>query len=205
MQNQRNAVGSIVDLVQSLKVKALPVCGILAVDVADPGCQKVNAQRSDATALGRICNFTASDNAVFFAADGADLCLDRQTPAVSQFHQFSGLCDVLIDGVVATVEHDAGETSLDAGFCTFVGTMVQMQSHRDGDTQIVDHGANHGSNGLKTGHVLAGTLGNTENYGAVQLLSGEQDCFGPLQIVDVELPHGVVTVTGLVEHFSCAD
>ena len=46
------------------------------------------------------------------------------------------------------------------------------------------HCADHGSDGLETGHVLAGTLGNTQNHRALHFLAGGQNGLGPLQIVD---------------------
>ena len=41
--------------------------------------------------------------------------------------------------------------------------MIQMQSDRDGDAHGIDHCIDHSSDGLEAGHVLAGTLGDTQN------------------------------------------
>ena len=82
--------------------------------------------------------------------------------------------------------------------------MVQMQGHGHGDAQAFVHGLDHGGNGLKTGHVFTGAFGDAQDHGAVHLLRGEQDGLGPLQIVDVELAHGIMTVTGFDEHIACA-
>ena len=204
MQNQRNAVGGLVDLLQSLEIQALPVGGVLAVDIADAGSQEVNAQISDLLALSRISDLAGADHAVLFAADGTNLSLDGQALGVSQLNQLGGLGNVLVDGVVAAVEHDAGEASLDAGLGALVAAVVQMQSNGNGDVQGLDHSLNHGGHGLVTGHVLAGALRYTQNNRAVQLLRSEQDGLGPLQVVDVELANGIVAVAGFVEHFGCA-
>ena len=47
MQDQRNVIGGLVDAVQSLEVQALPVGRVDTVDVADAGCQEVDAQIGD--------------------------------------------------------------------------------------------------------------------------------------------------------------
>ena len=59
VQHQGDVVGGVVDLVQSLEVQALPVGGVLAVDVADAGSQEVDAQGSDLGALSGISDFAA--------------------------------------------------------------------------------------------------------------------------------------------------
>ena len=121
---------------------------------------------------------------------------------MGQFHQLGGLGHVLVDGVVAAVEHDAGEAGLQAGLGAFVAAVVQVQGHRHGDVQGLHHGLHHGGHGLVAGHVFARALGNAQDHRAVHLLRGEQDGLGPLQVVDVELTHGIVAVPGLFQHFS---
>ena len=78
-----------------------------------------------------------------------------------------------------------------------------MQSNGNGDAHGIDHSADHGSDGLETGHVLASTLGNAQDHGALHFLAGGQDRLGPLQIVDVELRHTIVAITGFDQHFGC--
>ena len=80
-----------------------------------------------------------------------------------------------------------------------------MQSHRNRDVQSLDHALNHAGDGVVAAHILAGTLGHAENDRRVELLRGEQDCFGPLQVVDVELAHSVFTGLGLLKHFFCGN
>ena len=70
-----------------------------------------------------------------------------------------------------------------------------MQSDRDGDAHGIDHCIDHSSDGLEAGHVLAGTLGDTQDDRTLHLLAGGQNSLGPLQVVDVELRHTVVAVT----------
>ena len=203
MQHQGDVVGGLVDAVQRLKVQALPVGGVDAVDVADAGCQEVDAQLGDAGALGGVGDLAGTHDAVLNAADGADLGLDGHAVGMGQGHQLLGLFHVLLDGVVAAVKHDGGEAGLDAGLAALVGAVVQVQRHRDGDAHGIHHGLDHGGHGLEAGHVLAGALGHAQDDGALGLLAGGQDRFGPLQVVDVELGHAIVAVPGFQKHFSC--
>ncbi len=173
------------------------------MDVADAGSQEVNAQSGDAGALLGIGDLAGTDNAVLDAADGTDLGLDGQAFVVSVLNQFLGLGNVLVDGVVRTVEHDGGEAGIDAGLGALVGAVIQVQSHGDGDAQALIHGADHGGDGLETGHILTGALGNTQDDRAVHGLSLEQDALGPFQVVDVELPDAVMAVTSLEQHIGC--
>ena len=81
--------------------------------------------------------------------------------------------------------------------------MVQMKCYGNGDIQLVDHCLYHVGNSLKAAHILARTLGNTENYRRLQLFRGEQDCLRPFQVVDVELSYSVVTFFCFGKHFFC--
>ena len=191
------------DAVQSLEVQPLPVGRVDAVDVADAGSEEIDAQIGDLCALCGVSDLTVAHNAVLDAADGTDLGLDAHALGVCQSDQLRGLGDILLDGVVAAVEHDGGEASLNAGLAALVGAVIQMQSDRNGDAHRIDHCVHHCGDGLEAGHVLAGTLGDAQNDGTLHLLAGGQDSLGPLQIVDVELRHTVVAVAGFDEHFGC--
>ena len=92
-----------------------------------------------------------------------------------QSDQLLGLLHILLDGVVAAVEHDGGETGLNAGLAALVGAVIQMQSDRDGDAHGIDHCIDHSSDGLEAGHVLAGTLGDTQDDRTLHLLAGGQN------------------------------
>ena len=203
MQNQRHIADSFLDSSQRLKGQAFPVGGIYAVDVANTSSQNVNAQISNHLAFLGICAFAFADDAVFFAADCTDLSLNRDALGVCQFNQFFGLSDILVDRIMRTVKHDGREASFDALLSAFIGAVVQMQSDRDGDAQFVDHAFNHANDGGVAAHILASALGNTEDYGRLQLLSGKQDRFGPFKVVDVELANCIMAVASLVHHFCC--
>ena len=187
-------------LSSAIEIQALPVGGVLAVDVADTGSQEIDAQGCDLGALSGVSNLAHADDAVLLAADGADLSLDGQAVVMGQGDQLGGLGDVLVDGVVAAVEHDGGEACGDAGLSALIGAVVQMQGNGNGDAQALVHGLDHGGHGLETGHIFASTLRNTEDDGRVHLLRGEQDTLGPLQVIDVELTDCVMTIAGLQQH-----
>jgi len=117
-----------------------------------------------------------------------------------QSDQLLGLFHVLLDGVVAAVEHDGREAGLDAGLAALIGAVVQVQGNGNGDAQALVHGLDHGSNGLETGHIFAGTLRNTEDDGGVHLLCSEQNALGPFQVVDVELTDSIVAIACFQQH-----
>ena len=173
------------------------------MDVADAGSQEVNAQSGDLCALLGVSDLAGAHNAVLDAADGTNLGLDGHALGVSQLNQLLGLGHVLLDGVVAAVEHDGREAGLDAGHAALVRAVVQVQGNGNGDAHGLHHSLDHGGDGLVAGHVLAGALRDTQNNGALHLLAGSQDSLGPLQVVDVELRHTVVAVTSFQKHFGC--
>ena len=173
------------------------------MDVADAGSQEINAQGSDAGALLRIGDLAGAHDAVLDAADGTDLSLDGQALVMGVSHQLLGLGNVLVDGVVGTIEHDGGEAGLDAGLGALVGAVVQMQRHRHRDAQALVHGLDHSGDRLETGHVLAGALRDTQDHRALHGLGLQQDGLGPLQVVDVELTDAVMAVACLAQHIGC--
>ena len=201
MQNQGHIAGGVLDGLQHVETEAGPVCGVLTVDVADAGSQHGNAQIRDQLALCGISTLAAAHNAVFLTADSANLCFQGQTLLVADVDQLSGLCQILLDGIVGTVEHYGREACFDASLGCLIGTMVQVQSNGNRDLQILQHTVYHTNDGGVAAHILAGTLGYAENYGGLQLLCGEQNGLGPFQVVDVELTNGVVTFTSLGHHF----
>ena len=82
---------------------------------------------------------------------------------MSQSDQLGGLGNVLVDAVVAAVEHNGGEAGGNAGLCTLIGAVVQMQGHGNGDAEALIHGLDHGGHGLEAGHIFASALRNTED------------------------------------------
>ena len=203
VQHQGNIVGSLMDALQCLEIQALPVFRVHAVNVADACGQEINAQIGDLSALLRVSDLACTHNAVFHAADRTHLGFDAQALVMCQLHQLFGFGNVFFNGIMAAVKHDGGETGLNAGLGTLVGAVIQMQGYGNRDAQAFIHGLYHGGNGFKAAHILAGAFGNTQDHRALHFFALQQNAFGPLQIVDVELGYTVMAVTGLQEHIGC--
>ena len=101
------------------------------------------------------------------------------------------------------VEHDGGETCIDASLSALKGTVVEVQCNRNCDMQVLDHALYHANDGGITTHILACALRNTEDNRGLALLSGEKDSLCPFKVVDVELTYSVLAVASLVQHFFC--
>ena len=118
----------------------------------------------------------------------------------------AGQFDVLFKGQVAAVDHDGGETAVDAALAQLEAVaMVQM----DGDGQIEAGGLFRVLNGgLDELHqvdvlgVLAGTGGHLQDQGSLLLHRGLGDALDDLHVVDVESADGVAAVIGFLEHLS---
>ena len=68
---------------------------------------------------------------------------------MGQGDQLGGLGDVLVDGVVAAIEHDGGEAGGNAGLGTLISAVIQMQGNGNGDAQALVHGLDHAATVLK--------------------------------------------------------
>ena len=158
VQYQRLAIGNCLDLAQTVKAQTSPVCRILAVDVTDTCSQEVNAQLSDRLAFLRICQFTGRNDTVFFTADAADLTLDGNSLGVCQSDHFLGLLQVFLKCIVRSVEHYGCKAGFDAGLSTFIRTMVQVQSDRNGDAHAVMDLLHHCDDRLEAAHILGSTF-----------------------------------------------
>ena len=205
VQNEGHVAGLRLDRVKSLEGETRPVLGIYAVDVADTGSQHGNAQISDHLALFGISALAHADNAVFLAADGADLSLDGQTQIVADTDQLFGLGDVLFDRLVRAVEHDGREARFDALLSALIGAVIEVERYGNGDAELFDHTLDHTDDGLVAAHILARALGYAEDDRGFELLSGQQDRLGPLKVVDVELTDSIVTGLCFGEHFFCVN
>ena len=100
VENERHRAGELLNLREHVEVEALPVGRILAVDVADAGCEHVDAEICDHLALFRIRDFAAADDAVFLAADRADFRLNGDALLARNADEFLRLRDVLLDRIV---------------------------------------------------------------------------------------------------------
>ena len=70
--------------------------------------------------------------------------------AVGQFNINNLEWTKAILGVVGAIEHDAGEACLNALERALVGAVIQVQGYGHRDTQLIDHGADHGEAAAKS-------------------------------------------------------
>ena len=93
----------------------------------------------------------------------------RDIPCLcADLNQLFGLCNVLFDRIMRTVEHDGGETCLDTHFRhPSIAAVVKVKSYRNSDVHLFHHTFYHANNGFVTGHVFACTLGNTKDNGRI--------------------------------------
>ena len=144
-----------------------------------------------------------ADNAIFFAADSADFCFDGHALSMSKSYQLFGLLDVLFDGEMGTVKHDAGESSVDAFQAAFIGAVVQVKSYGNGDALGLNYVIDHVNNRLVPSHVLSCALGALYDYRSLALLSSLQNSLCPLKVVEVESADGIVACSCSSGHFFC--
>ncbi len=175
------------------------------MDVADTGRQHGNAEVGNLFALFGVRTFAHADDAVFFAADGADFRFQGNAFFGTDFGKLSGLGKVLFNGKRRAVEHDGGEPGFQALVRALIGAVVQMQGDRNGNAHGVHDVVDHVGNVLEAAHIFAGSFGDLDNDGSLALLRGLKDRFGPLKVVEVECTDGIVTGIGGVHHFFCGN
>jgi len=118
-------------------------------------------------------------------------------------NQLLCLLDVLFDWIVGTIKHDGGKSCFDTFIAAIVSTMVQMQGNRNRDVQFFHHGLNHGSNCLKSCHILSCALGYAQDNRRFQFFCCQQYGLGPLQVVDVKLANCVLAFPCFFKHVFC--
>ena len=97
--------------------------------------------------------------------------------------------DVLLERLVAGVDHDAGEAFVDALLAQFEGVAV-VEVDGDGDVGEADGGFDELLEVNRVG-VLAGALGDLEHHGRLFLFAGFDDGLEQFHVVDVESAEGV--------------
>ena len=173
------------------------------MNVTDTSCKEVDSKICNSLALLRISALAHTNNTIFLATDGTNLCLKRHVVLSNDLNQLFSLSYVLIDRIMRSVEHNGRETSLNTFQASIIAAVVKMKSNRNSDVQLFHHTVNHTYNSLITCHVFTGTLGNTKDYRRVELLSCLKDSFCPLKVVDVELTNCIMACFCFFQHFCC--
>ena len=76
------------------------------MNIADTRSEKIDSQRCDTSAFDGVGAFARIDNTVFFAADRADFGFDGNAFRMRFFDDVARFCDVFIDRIFRTVEHN---------------------------------------------------------------------------------------------------
>ena len=114
-------------------------------------------------------------------------------------HDLLGDLDVLGEGLAGGVDHNGGETAVDAGLAGLeIRAVVQVQG--DGDVGALDDSSLHQLHQVGVVGVGAGALGNLQDQGGLQFLSSLGDALDNLHVVDVESADSVAAVIGFLEH-----
>ena len=103
VENERQIANERLDFGQAVERQASPVIRIQAVDVADAASQEVDAGVGDGLALLRVSKLAQAGNAVFDAADAADLSLDRDALRMGDLHDLGRALEVEIEGLESDI------------------------------------------------------------------------------------------------------
>ena len=136
---------------------------------------------------------------VLDAGQTAELTLDNDTLGVGILNDLAGQSDVVLEGMLGTVDHNGGEAAVDAGLADLeVLTVVKV----DADGQVgVLNGSLDELHQVNVLGVLAGAGGNLQDKSGVKLLGSLGDALDDLHVVDVESADGVAVGIGVLEHF----
>ena len=139
---------------------------------------------------------------VFHAGQSAQLSLDNNAVVMGILNDLLGQSDVFLEGLGGGVDHNGGETAVNAALAQLEAvTVVQVQS--DGDFGIFNDGSLDQLHEVRVVGVGTSALGNLQDDGRLQLAGSFGDALNDLHVVDVESADGVAAVVGLLEHFGC--
>jgi len=179
-----------------------------AMGVADRDGERIHAGKAHELdgllRVGVVALFGVAAALLAFVKLGADqlaqLSFDHAVVFVGVFHNATADLDVLLQRVVAGINHDAREALVDAILAQLEAVAV-VQMHGDRDV-----GQAHGrfDEFLEIGRigVASGAFGNLEDDRGLFRFAGLHDGLEQLHIVDVEGPHGVLAFEGFGKQIS---
>ena len=134
----------------------------------------------------------------------AELAFDGYVVLVGVFDDLLRQGDVLFVGKVGTVDHDGGESVVDAVFAGFKAVaVIQVQDDRDVITEfsgILAGAAGHVAQQVDV-RIVTSAFGNLQNDGALCRYACLDDRLQLLQVVEVIRGNGVSAFDRLGEHF----
>ena len=128
--------------------------------------------------------------------------LDNYAVCMRVFDDFFGLLNVFCKGLVRAVEHNGGESAVDARFAGCeIRAVIEVQSNRN--VADFESRANEMDEILMVG-VLASTGGALQNDRRLHFGSGTRDALDDFHVVDVERANGEAVLVSLLKHsFGC--
>ena len=127
----------------------------------------------------------------------AQFAFDHAIVLVGVIHHLAADLDVLLERLVAGVDHDAGEAFVNAVLAQLEGVAV-VEVDRDGDVGEADGGLDELLEINRVG-VLARALGNLEHDWRLLLFAGLDDGLEELHVVDVKSAQRVFALQRLGE------
>ena len=148
--------------------------------------------------VGRI--FSRDLDIIFNACECAELSFDNNTACVCIFNNL--LCDfnVLFERLAGSVNHDTGETVIDAGFAGFeCVTMIQMQNNRQ---TCFDNCCFNELDQICSVGICSCAFGDLQDNRCVAFFCSFGDTLDNFHVVNVESTNGISAFICFLEHFS---
>ena len=104
---------------------------VSTVRSTDGDCERVNAGLGNEffNFFGLGVRRMFSNNVIFNTCENAEFAFYNNAASVCVFNDLLGESDVVLEGVVRTVDHNGGETAVDAGFADFeICAVVKVES-----------------------------------------------------------------------------
>ena len=143
---------------------------------------------------------------VLYAGQHTEFALDGDVVLVGIFYHLTGDSDILLIGEGAAVVHHAGEAHVDAALAGLEAVAVVEVQHNLGVGAAKLFGILHGTLGhvAQEGGVgiVACTLRNLKDDGALGLDSGLDDGLHLLHVVEIEGGDGIAAVDCFLEHLT---
>ena len=209
MEHDRKTRDALLDLFQDVETQrrrnqnAVGVLGALlglelvgAVRGADGDGERIHAGLLDEIhdLVGLGVDGLGGLNVVLDARQHAELAFDGHVVLVGVLDDFPGQFDVFVVGMGRAVDHDRGETGLDAGYAQFIGVAV-VEVQRDGDVaahfpghfdRALAHVAQHGLVG-----VLARAARHLDDHRRLRLDAAGDDGLELFHVVEIVGRNGI--------------
>ena len=150
------------------------------------------------------CLVGIDGNLIFHAGESTEFSFDHDTMIMCVLNDLTGEGDILFERLGGSVDHDRGETAVDAALAQFKGvTMIQVQRDRDLGVQLYSSLYELDQVGMVG--IGTGTLGYLQDDGSLKLSGGIGNTLNDFHVVDVEGADSVSAVIGFLKHFSCCN